>query len=86
VNERLTEAPDVDLANAKMLGFFVVGQLADRHGIKVQLRHSRHGGVAALVLLPAGLMAQPGVSRTAAAPAFPMEHRKAVHPSSGQLG
>jgi K+-sensing histidine kinase KdpD len=86
VNQRLTEAPDVDLANAKMLGFFVVGQLADRHGIKVQLRHSRHGGVAALVLLPAGLMAQPGVSRTAAAPAFPMEHRKAVHPSSGQLG
>ena len=60
VNQRLSEPPDVDLANAKMLGFFVVGQLAARHGIKVQLRHSRYGGVAALVLLPAALVVQPG--------------------------
>jgi len=58
VNHRLFEPPDVDLAHAKMLGFFVVGQLAARHGIKVQLRRSRHGGVAALVLLPANLIVQ----------------------------
>jgi hypothetical protein len=36
-----------------MLGFFAVGQLAAHHGVKLQLRRSRHGGVAALVLLPA---------------------------------
>jgi K+-sensing histidine kinase KdpD len=59
VNQRLSEPPDVDLAHAKMLGFFVVGQLAARHGIKVQLRRSRYGGVAALVLLPAALIVQP---------------------------
>jgi signal transduction histidine kinase len=85
VNQRLTEAPDVDLASAKMLGFFVVSQLAERHGIKVQLRHSRSGGVAALVLLPAELLAQPGAPRQAPAPAFPMERRQAVHPSRGEL-
>jgi HAMP domain-containing protein len=53
VNERLAGPPDVDFALAKMLGFFVVSQLAAKHGIRVQLRHSWYGGITALVLLPA---------------------------------
>jgi hypothetical protein len=53
VNERLAGPPDVDFAMAKMLGFFVVTQLAAKHGIRVQLRHSWYGGITALVLLPA---------------------------------
>src|SRR4029453_19401616 len=40
VNQRLAKPPDIDFALARMLGFFVVTQLASRHGIKVQLRHS----------------------------------------------
>ncbi len=84
VNQRLTEAPDVDLANARMLGFFVVGQLAERHGIKVQLRHSRQGGVAAHVLLPAELLTQPGASHMAAASAFPTDRGQAAYPSRGE--
>ena len=39
-----------------MLGFFVVTQLASKHGIKVQLRHSWYGGITALVLLPRQLL------------------------------
>ena len=58
-NQRLASPPEVDLAQARLLGFFVVGHLAARHGRKVQLRHSRSGGVAALVLLPADLLAHP---------------------------
>jgi K+-sensing histidine kinase KdpD len=86
VNQRLAEAPDIDLANAKMLGFFVVGRLAERHGIKVQMRHSRYGGVAALVLLPAALLSQPGISRASdPPPAFPAERRPAVYPSGFEL-
>ena len=86
VNQRLTEAPDIDLANAKMLGFFVVGRLAERHGIKVQMRHSRYGGVAAMVLLPAALLTQPGIPRASdRGPAFPAERRQAVYPSGGEL-
>jgi HAMP domain-containing protein len=86
VNQRLAEAPDIDLANAKMLGFFVVGRLAERHGIKVQMRHSRYGGVAALVLLPAALLTQPGISRASdPPPAFPAERRPAVYPSGFEL-
>jgi hypothetical protein len=59
VNHRLAKPPDIDFALAKMLGFFVVTQLAARHGIKVQLRHSWYGAVTALVLLPKHLIAHP---------------------------
>jgi HAMP domain-containing protein len=59
VNQRLAKPPDIDFALAKMLGFFVVTQLASRHGVKVQLRHSWYGGVTALVLVPRRLIAQP---------------------------
>jgi signal transduction histidine kinase len=56
VNEQLASPPDADFALAKMLGFFVVTQLASKHGIRVQLRHSWYGGITALVLLPADLL------------------------------
>jgi hypothetical protein len=59
VNQRLAKPPDIDFALAKMLGFFVVTQLAAKHGIKVQLRHSWYGGVTALVLLPKQLIVHP---------------------------
>jgi hypothetical protein len=61
VNERLASPPDVDFALAKMLGFYVVNQLAAKHGIRVQLRHSWYGGITALVLLPADLIVRPAV-------------------------
>ncbi|HEV3497574.1 MAG TPA: nitrate- and nitrite sensing domain-containing protein [Actinomycetes bacterium] len=69
VNERLAKPPDVDFALAKMLGFFVVTELASKHGIKVQLRHSWYGGITALVLLPRQLVvnpAEPGPANAAA--------------------
>ncbi|HEV2892802.1 MAG TPA: nitrate- and nitrite sensing domain-containing protein [Actinomycetota bacterium] len=59
VNQRLAKPPDIDFALAKMLGFFVVTQLASKHGIKVQLRHSWYGGITALVLLPKRLIVTP---------------------------
>jgi K+-sensing histidine kinase KdpD len=58
VNQRLAKPPDVDFALAKMLGFFVVTQLASKHGIRVQLRHSWYG-VTALVLLLRQLIVNP---------------------------
>jgi HAMP domain-containing protein len=59
VNQRLAKPPDIDFALAKMLGFFVVTQLASKHGIRVQLRHSWYGGITALVLLPKQLIVSP---------------------------
>jgi PAS domain S-box-containing protein len=60
VNRRLAEPLSADVAASRMMGFHVVGRLAARHSIKVQLRHSWFGGVAALVLLPAGLLGSAG--------------------------
>ena len=54
-NRRLADPPAIDAALSRRLGLFVVGRLAQRHGIKVQLRHSWYGGVTALVLLPSAL-------------------------------
>jgi hypothetical protein len=54
-NERLANPPIVDFALSRMLGLYVVGRLAQRYGIKVQLRHSWYGGITALVLLPSGM-------------------------------
>ncbi|MFD7279788.1 nitrate- and nitrite sensing domain-containing protein [Streptomyces sp. NPDC059862] len=40
------------------LGLYVVARLAQRHGVRVQLRAQKQGGVAAVVVLPQGLLAQ----------------------------
>jgi signal transduction histidine kinase len=58
-NEQLANPPAIDLARAQRLGFYVVGRLAARDGIKVRLRSSWYGGLAALVLLPLSLVGQP---------------------------
>ncbi|MEV2215867.1 nitrate- and nitrite sensing domain-containing protein [Streptomyces sp. NPDC050997] len=39
------------------LGLYVVARLAHRHGVRVQLREQKQGGVAAVVVLPKGLLA-----------------------------
>jgi PAS domain S-box-containing protein len=69
-NRRLAAPMAADVAVSRMMGFHVVGRLASRYGIKVQLRHSWYGGLAALVLLPAVLLASAG-ERPAVAPPVP---------------
>jgi PAS domain S-box-containing protein len=69
-NRQLAAPLAADIAVSRMMGFHVVGRLASRYGIKVQLRHSWYGGVAALVLLPAVLLASAG-ERPAMAPPVP---------------
>ena len=41
---------------SRLMGLFVVGRLAQRHGIRVQLRPSTYGGVTAFIRLPAELI------------------------------
>ncbi|MEU5664211.1 nitrate- and nitrite sensing domain-containing protein [Streptomyces longwoodensis] len=55
------------------LGLYVVARLAHRHGVRVQLRDQKQGGIAAVVVLPTGLLA------TAPAAAVP----PAAHNASG---
>jgi len=57
VNRKLADPPTVDASVAKRMGLFVVGRLAMRHGIRVQLRANSDGtGVVAMVLFPPELV------------------------------
>ena len=57
-NERISHPPVVDVSVARRMGLYVVGRLAARYGIEVRLGESQVGGVAALIHLPAGLLAR----------------------------
>ncbi|WP_227837735.1 sensor histidine kinase [Nocardia aurantia] len=59
-NVMLSDPPDFGvgtLSEDSRLGLFVVAQLAGRHGISVRLAESDYGGVRAIVLIPASLLA-----------------------------
>jgi signal transduction histidine kinase len=52
-NQQLEKSPVVDVVASRRMGLFVVGRLAARHGIRVQLRPAiSGGGLTAMVLLP----------------------------------
>ncbi|MGW5686064.1 nitrate- and nitrite sensing domain-containing protein [Nonomuraea sp. NPDC003754] len=55
-NERLSDAPTVDVSVSRRMGLFVVARLAHRHGVRVQLRPHGGGGLTAMVLLPEALL------------------------------
>ena len=67
-NQRLANPPAVDAAVARQLGLAVIGRLARRHDIRVQLRHSFYGGITALVLLPSRLTSSMSVQSPVTAP------------------
>ena len=56
-NDLLAAPPTADVAASERMGLFVVSHLAARHGIRVELRAARSGGVIAVVRLPADLLA-----------------------------
>ncbi|MFI6500890.1 nitrate- and nitrite sensing domain-containing protein [Nonomuraea typhae] len=55
-NWRLANPPVVDVSVSRRMGLFVVGRLALRHNIRVQLRRQDVGGLTAMVLIPEGLL------------------------------
>ncbi|GII91394.1 hypothetical protein Ssi02_16250 [Sinosporangium siamense] len=93
-NWRLANPPVVDVSVSRRMGLFVVGRLALRHGVRVQLRPHEAGGLTAMVVIPEKLVAPiPGAAKYAqpAQPAFPSMNPPAGgsaypgpgHPSGG---
>ncbi|GAA4081632.1 sensor histidine kinase [Actinomadura miaoliensis] len=74
-NERLANPPEFDLSNSTQLGLFVVGRLAQRHGIKVTLRTSPFGGMTAIVLLPEEIVVHEGQGTPAGDAPFALTRR-----------
>src|SRR6185369_15632795 len=54
-NRQLADPPEFQLSSTARLGFYVVGRLAQRHGIAVRLKPSPYDGITAVVLLPPAL-------------------------------
>ncbi|MFG2206044.1 nitrate- and nitrite sensing domain-containing protein [Streptomyces sp. NPDC048638] len=77
LNERLS---DVDAASSSEtidealgLGLYVVVRLAARHGVRVQLRDQKQGGVAAVVVLPKSILPTRPAPNGPAAPSVPQD-------------
>ncbi|MFG2056001.1 nitrate- and nitrite sensing domain-containing protein [Micromonospora sp. NPDC048930] len=68
-NDRIADKSELNLAHASRLGLYVVSQLTERHGVKVQLKESAYGGTTAVVLIPRELVAEDGPDRGAGSPA-----------------
>jgi signal transduction histidine kinase len=71
VNGRLAGRQVTDGDLQRRFGTWVIGRLAERHGVKVRLRRSARGGVTALVFLPEQLLVGPGAARGEAGDAVP---------------
>ncbi|MFF3324118.1 nitrate- and nitrite sensing domain-containing protein [Streptomyces sp. NPDC002889] len=53
----LARPGEFDPAQDERLGLYVVGRLAERHGVRVTLTRSPYGGTTAVVLLPGAILA-----------------------------
>ncbi|MEV4417158.1 sensor histidine kinase [Catellatospora sp. NPDC049609] len=56
-NAQLQQPAEFLLTSTPRLGLYVVGRLAERHGVKVRLQPSPGGGTTAVVLIPSSLVA-----------------------------
>jgi signal transduction histidine kinase len=57
-NSRLAHPPEFDSADGDRLGLFIVGRLAERHGLEVRITASPYGGARASVLIPLDYIAR----------------------------
>ena len=63
INSKLADPPTVDASVSRQMGLFVVGRLAERHGIRVQLRPSgESAGTTSLVMVPDHLTQVPRIA------------------------
>jgi signal transduction histidine kinase len=69
-NRRMVERERLDIVPTSVLGLFVVGRLARRHGLAVNLAATPGGGVTARVAIPPNLFVQEKTSGTPQRPAI----------------
>ncbi|MEV0378945.1 nitrate- and nitrite sensing domain-containing protein [Nonomuraea sp. NPDC050643] len=79
-NWRLANPPVVDVSVSRRMGLFVVGRLALRHSIRVQLRRQDAGGLTAMVLIPPVLLT---AVPSAAPPRIQVPRQTGTAPSYG---
>jgi hypothetical protein len=81
INARLSRAPVLDASATRHMGLYVVGRLAHRHGLRVQLRERPYGGITAHIVIPDELVrAMPGTSQSTSPGPLPSRVARADHP------
>ncbi|WP_374120797.1 sensor histidine kinase [Streptomyces sp. AN091965] len=75
------DAYEHESGDALGLGLYVVARLAARHGARVRLREQKQGGVAAVVVLPDGILTEPPAA-VAPAPEPPALPGAAAQPNA----
>jgi signal transduction histidine kinase len=89
-NWRLANPPTIDVSVSRRMGLFVVGRLAQRHGIRVELRAALSGGLTAFVILaPNTIMQDTGKvrpQRLESLPGSPMDRAGAQRVQPGPAG
>jgi signal transduction histidine kinase len=81
-NRRLVERERLDIAPTSVLGLFVAGRIARRHGLQVELRHSPGQGVSVEVRVPPALFTtDPVLPRHVPQPSLPARRVDAPGPS-----
>ncbi|MCX4469741.1 nitrate- and nitrite sensing domain-containing protein [Micromonospora sp. NBC_01655] len=88
-NARLTRRERLDLVPTEVLGLFVVGRLARRHGWTVDLVPTAGGGVTARLEIPSALLVVPPADRagaTVARAAVPGRERRTTLARPGPVG
>jgi signal transduction histidine kinase len=87
MNWRLQTTPEIDVSVSRHMGLFAVARLAERHGVKVQLRPASPQGVSALVWLPDAVIERTARYPSRRAPqAAPADAGIAGRRSPGQPG
>jgi len=84
-NSKLAEPPVVDVSVSRRMGLFVVGRLALRHGIRVQLRQAEGNGLIAMVLIPPALIVE-SASKSPIAPAAGWQQSETPAQPAGGMG
>jgi signal transduction histidine kinase len=69
-NRRIADPPPLGLVPVKFLGLYVVGRLAERHGITVRLKHGDGGGLVARVHVPRSMLTSDAVPTPGEQPAI----------------
>ncbi len=79
-NTILAAPPELGLSLSRSLGFIVIGRLAKRLEIEVELAHTPNGGVTAIVAVPASVLSSDGSPLTKA-PSEPVDEAPAPTPA-----
>jgi hypothetical protein len=83
-NALLRDPPVAGLTLSRALGLFVVGHLAVRHGIMVELQPGHDRGLTAVVALPADVLLSPAETTPVVAPPA-AEPRPEAEPAAAEL-